>query len=174
MNTPFSLLAAAALCCGVAACQGGGVSKGKDRMAAQLEIRAPFESVNYQVEGRTCTVQEVGLNGRVLSHAGRELTDQEAAAFWTSLDELQVRQWRRDYGVDTSDGSPPTVWKLSTRRGRTTTVSEGVGAFPADDAPREPSGETSRRFHTLYALFQNTAQPPTAQVAQQVPERAAP
>ena len=164
-----TLFATAWACCGLAGCQSTTQPEANDRMAAVLEIRAPFESVSYQVEGRTCTVQEVGLNGRVLDHSGRELTDEEHRAFWSAIDELEVPKWRRDYGVDTSEDSrPPTVWKLTTKRGRNTTVSQGVGSFPADDLVKKPTGETSQRFQTLYSLFQNTAHPLTAQVAQQV------
>lgn len=170
MRSFFSLFIAAVVCgCCVTGCQNDGSAGSKKRMAARLEIRAPFETVVYQVEDRTCAVQEVGLNGRVLAESQRQLTADEASAFWASLDQLQVREWRRDYGVDPGDGSrPPTLWKLATRRGKMATVSQGVGAFPSDDVPKKASGETSQRFHTLYSLFQNAAQPPTAQVAERV------
>lgn len=135
-------------------------------MAARLEIRAPFESVVYEVDNRTCSVQEVGLNGRVLAESQRELTPEEAAAFWTSLDHLQVREWRRDYGVETGDGSrPPTLWRLSTRRGKAAMVSQGVGAFPSDEGPKAVSEDASQRFHMLYSLFQNVTHQSSAHVA---------
>lgn len=175
MNSFFSLLAAAVVCCCVTACQNGGKAGSKNRMAARLEIRAPFETVVYQVEDRTCALQEVGLNGRVLAESQREMTPEETAAFWAALDQLQVREWRRDYGVDPGDGSrPPTLWKLATRRGKVATASQGIGTFPSDDLPKKVSGETTQRFHTLYSLFQNTALPPTAQVAERVADRAVP
>ncbi len=168
MNFSFSSLAGVVVCCCMAACQSGG---SKDDLAARLEIRAPFESIVYQVKDRACSVQEVGHNGRILQESQRTLTHEEAAAFWSALENMQVRDWRRDYGAAVGDGHVPvTAWKLVTRRGRASTSSQGIGAFPSDERPHAPSTDTSTRFQNVYSLFQGAVSPQAAQVAQhQVP-----
>lgn len=154
----FVLLATFAVWSCLTGCQTGGARK---VTAARLEIRAPFESVAYLVQDRTCWVREVGHDGRILAESQRMLTPEEAANFWTELDHLQVREWRRDYGVgEDEEGLPVTNWRLITRRGKTTTSSQGAGAFPADDRPKSVvKPDTSARFQSLYALFQKTAKP---------------
>lgn len=164
MNLYFSHLATFAVCCCLAACQAGGGSK--DRAAARLEIRAPFEAIVYQVEDRACSVQEVGHNGRILQQSQRTLTHEEAASFWAALEQMQVRQWRRDYGAASGDGrNPVTAWKLVTRNGKQSTTSQGIGAFPSDERPNAPTTDASTRFQNVYALFQGTVSPETNQVA---------
>lgn len=163
MNLSFSNFVTVAACCCLAACQSGGT---QDSSAARLEIRAPFEAIVYQVKDRVCSVQEVGHNGRILHEAQRTLTHEEAAAFWTGLEQMQVGQWRRDYGAAAGDGrSPVTAWKLMTRQGRASISSQGIGAFPSDERPNAPSTDTSTRFQNVYSLFQGTVSPRTNQVA---------
>ncbi|MGV3661772.1 MAG: hypothetical protein ACO1TE_16420 [Prosthecobacter sp.] len=170
MNFSLSRLASVIACCALAACQSGGGSK--DGLTARLEIRAPFESIVYQLKDRACSVQEVGHNGRILHESQRTLTHEEAASFWAALEQMQVRQWRRDYGATAGDGrNPVTAWKLVTRLGRSSTSSQGIGAFPSDERPNAPSTDTSTRFQNVYALFQGTVSPQSTEVAaNQVPK----
>ena len=169
MNFSSSFLAGVIACCGLAACQSGG---SKDALAARLEIRAPFESIVYQVKDRACSVQEVGHNGRILHESQRTLTNEESASFWATLEQMQLRQWRRDYGAAAGDGrNPVTAWKLVTRQGKSATSSQGIGAFPSDERPNAPSTDTSIRFQNVYSLFQATVSPQRTQVAaNQVPK----
>lgn len=163
MNLSFSHLVIVAACGCLAACQSGG---SKDSVAARLEIRAPFEAIVYQVKDRACSVQEVGHNGRILHESQRTLSHEESAAFWAGLEQMQVRQWRRDYGAAAGDGrSPVTAWKLVTRQGRASTSSQGIGAFPSDERPNAPSTDASTRFQNVYSLFQGTVSPQTSEVA---------
>ncbi len=169
MNSSLSYLAGVIACCSLAACQSGGT---KDELAARLEIRAPFEAIVYQVKDRSCSVQEVGHNGRILHESQRTLSHEEAASFWASLEQMQLRQWRRDYGAAVGDGrGPVTAWKLVTRQGKSATSSQGIGAFPSDERPNAPSTDTSTRFQNVYSLFQGTVSPQANQVAaNQVPK----
>lgn len=163
MNFSLSSLACVVACCGLVACQSGGSS---NTMAARLEIRAPFESIVYQVKDRACSVQEVGHNGRILQQSQRTLTSEEAASFWAGLDQMQVRQWRRDYGAAVGDGrGPVTAWKLAVRAGKSSSSSQGIGAFPSDEGAHAPSTDTSIRFQNVYSLFQGAANPQSSHVA---------
>lgn len=159
----FYILAMVAAVFGVTGCQSAGE---KPVTAARLEIGAPFESVAYQVKDGVCTMREVGHDGRLLAESERKLTPAEEAAFWTELDHLQVRQWRRDYGVAVDEsGGPVTHWRLVTKRGKQATASQGAGAFPGDDKPDSVAApETSVRFQSVYGLFQKTMETkPTTQ-----------
>lgn len=154
----FSLLAGLAAVCSVTGCQTGSP---KPFTAARLEIGAPFESVTYEVQGGVMSLQEVGHNGRILAESQRTLTKAEEASLWTELDHLQVREWKKDYGVAVDEkGLPVTSWRLTTKRGRALATSQGTGAFPGDDRPTTVvKPDTSARFQSVYALFQKTMEP---------------
>lgn len=123
---------------------------------ARLELGMPFENIIYEVKmGTAKEAVKRHSSDKIAVKSSRSLNSGEYLAFFSALELLQVRHWKRDYGTGPDDGRTAILsWRLLYNDGSCTVTSQGVGAFPSDHGVGKSIGpDESRLFRKMYDQF---------------------